>query len=100
MTTLVRTIRSVSPFCTHELIAQPSVLINRFMINLRAAVSDDSVHTSGRREQSTLQFRRPTDRLGNIGGTLQEGWSNDSCDEENDDAGADEEGRRETNAEA
>lgn len=101
---MVHTLHSVRRFCTHGLATQPSVLINRFMINLRTAgstMSDYSMHISDRRQgQSTLQFRMPTDRLGNIRGALQDGWSDESCDEESDAAGVDEEGRHETSAEA
>ncbi|EKM48943.1 uncharacterized protein PHACADRAFT_265962 [Phanerochaete carnosa HHB-10118-sp] len=82
----------------------PSVLISRFMINLRTTgseASDYSMHTSDRRQgQSTLQFRTPEDLLGNIGGTLQDGWSDESCDEEDDAAGVYDEGRLDISAEA
>ncbi|EKM57647.1 uncharacterized protein PHACADRAFT_206531 [Phanerochaete carnosa HHB-10118-sp] len=59
----------------------PSVLINRFIINLRTADSEASGSSYGGDEQrglSTLQFQRgPTTRnfLGNIGESLQDGWS-------------------------
>ncbi|EKM50266.1 uncharacterized protein PHACADRAFT_201110 [Phanerochaete carnosa HHB-10118-sp] len=82
----------------------PSLFINRFIINLRAAgseTSDYSLHIGGRQQgQSTLQFRRQTDRLGNIGGTLQDVWGDEPCDEEDDAGRVDEERRRETGAEA
>ncbi|EKM57646.1 uncharacterized protein PHACADRAFT_251384, partial [Phanerochaete carnosa HHB-10118-sp] len=56
----------------------PPVLINRFMINLRAVDSDALEPSYGSDEQrglSTLQFRRPANFLGNIGESLQDGWS-------------------------
>ncbi|EKM48120.1 uncharacterized protein PHACADRAFT_203221 [Phanerochaete carnosa HHB-10118-sp] len=85
-------------------IAIPSILISRFIINLRTAgstVSDYSVHMSDQQQrQLSLQFRRPTDRLGNMGGTLQDGWSDETCDEESDVAEVGEEGRHEAGAEA
>ncbi|EKM57680.1 uncharacterized protein PHACADRAFT_206560 [Phanerochaete carnosa HHB-10118-sp] len=69
----------------------PLVLINRFMINLRTAGSEVLDHsmriTDQQQEQSTVQFRRSTNRLGNIGGTLQNGWDDDEpVEEENDTA--------------
>ncbi|EKM50273.1 uncharacterized protein PHACADRAFT_201113 [Phanerochaete carnosa HHB-10118-sp] len=82
----------------------PPLLISRFMINLRAAgspMSDHSVHISDQQQgQPTLQFGRSGDRLGNCGGTLQNGWNDELCEEESDAAGVEEEGRRETTAEA
>ncbi|EKM57644.1 uncharacterized protein PHACADRAFT_251381 [Phanerochaete carnosa HHB-10118-sp] len=85
--------------------ALPPVLINRFMINLRIVnsdVPDYSMRITDRQQgQSTVQFRRSTIRLGNIGGTLQNGWDDDrSWDEEGSAAEVDEAGGSETNAEA
>ncbi|EKM50257.1 uncharacterized protein PHACADRAFT_264873 [Phanerochaete carnosa HHB-10118-sp] len=71
---------------------QPPVLINRFMINLRMAgseVSNYTMHSGDQQHQSTLQFGRTTDRLGNIAGVLQDGWSDELYDEEIDTAAVD-----------
>ncbi|EKM57643.1 uncharacterized protein PHACADRAFT_206528 [Phanerochaete carnosa HHB-10118-sp] len=93
---------SVSP-ASVIVTALPPVLINRFMINLRTIDSempDYSLHIGDQqRRQATLQFRRPANRLGNIGETLQDGWSDELWDEENNTAEVDEEGRRETSTE-
>ncbi|EKM50265.1 uncharacterized protein PHACADRAFT_201108 [Phanerochaete carnosa HHB-10118-sp] len=83
----------------------PSVLINRFMINLRTAgseVSNYSTHMSEQQQQgqSTAQFRRPTDWLGNVGETLEDAWSEEPCDEENGAVGVDEGEHRDASAEA
>lgn len=78
------------------------MLINRFMINLRTAGSElpESDYMSDQQQgRSTLQFRMPTDRLGNIGGTLRDGWTDELCSEEGDTAGVGEEGRHENDAE-
>ncbi|GJE85287.1 hypothetical protein PsYK624_013660 [Phanerochaete sordida] len=57
----------------------PLVLINRFMINLRTTdseMADVSLASIADQQQPqpTLQFRRPTDRLGNIGESLHHSW--------------------------
>ncbi|EKM48425.1 uncharacterized protein PHACADRAFT_202831 [Phanerochaete carnosa HHB-10118-sp] len=82
----------------------PPILINRFIINLRTAgstASDYSMHMSDQRQrQSSLQFTRPTGRLGNMGATLQDGWGDEPFDDENDVAEVREEGRHEASAEA
>ncbi|EKM50275.1 uncharacterized protein PHACADRAFT_264882 [Phanerochaete carnosa HHB-10118-sp] len=74
------------------------------MINLRAAdeaMADYSVQMSDQQQRPpTLQFRTPPDRLGNIGGMLRDGWSDESDDEEHDAAVLGEEGYRETGDEA
>ncbi|EKM56349.1 uncharacterized protein PHACADRAFT_193966 [Phanerochaete carnosa HHB-10118-sp] len=84
--------------------ALPPVLLSRFIINLRTAgsiVSDYSMHLSDQQQgQSSLQFRRPTDRLGRVGGTLQDGWGDDLRAEESGVAEVAEEGSHEANAEA
>lgn len=86
----------------HELVKQPLVLINRFMINLRTAdseMSDHSVPVTDQQRQSTVQFRRSTNRLGNIGEMLQNGWDDDELlDEGNCAAGVNEAGRGEASA--
>ncbi|EKM57687.1 uncharacterized protein PHACADRAFT_251470 [Phanerochaete carnosa HHB-10118-sp] len=75
------------------------------MINLRtidSEVPDYFIHstTDRRQGQLTLQFRRPTNRLGSIGGTLQIGWDdNGSHGEEIDRAEVDEAGSRENSVE-
>lgn len=93
---LVRALRSVCRYRTHGLATQPPVFINRFMINLRmagSAMSDYSLHISDQQQgQSTLEFRIPADRLGNIGETLQDGWNDEPCGEEDDAAETGEEG--------
>ncbi|EKM57589.1 uncharacterized protein PHACADRAFT_251283 [Phanerochaete carnosa HHB-10118-sp] len=65
---------------------QPTILINRFMINLRTVdseVPDYSVCITDQQQgPSALQFRRSADRLGNIGGTLYDGLSDEHWDEE------------------
>ncbi|EKM57661.1 uncharacterized protein PHACADRAFT_206542 [Phanerochaete carnosa HHB-10118-sp] len=67
----------VGPF----LVNFPPVLINRFMINLKMIDSevpgDSTCVTDQQQGQSTVQFRQSTNRLGNIGGTLQSGWDDD-----------------------
>ncbi|EKM57679.1 uncharacterized protein PHACADRAFT_206559 [Phanerochaete carnosa HHB-10118-sp] len=83
----------------------PQILIHRFMINLRTVdreVLNCSTHiTNWQQEQSTIQFRRPTNRLGNIGETLQSGWDDDEpVDEEISLAELDGAGRGENSAEA
>ncbi|EKM50292.1 uncharacterized protein PHACADRAFT_201131 [Phanerochaete carnosa HHB-10118-sp] len=82
----------------------PLMLISRFIINLRTAgstVSDYSMHMSDQQQgQSSLQFKRSVGRLGDIGGTLQDGWGDEPCDEESGVAEVGEEGRHETSAEA
>ncbi|EKM54310.1 uncharacterized protein PHACADRAFT_258091 [Phanerochaete carnosa HHB-10118-sp] len=64
----------------------PPVLINRFMINLRTVeseVPDCSVSvTDWQQGQSTLQFERSMNRLGNIGGPLYDGWSDEPYNDE------------------
>ncbi|EKM57660.1 uncharacterized protein PHACADRAFT_251424 [Phanerochaete carnosa HHB-10118-sp] len=66
----------------------PLVLINRFMINLRTVdseMSDDSTYTTDRQqESSTVQFRRSTNRLGNIGGALLSGLDDDESSDQED----------------
>lgn len=56
------------------------------MINLRRVnleVSDYTVHvTDQQQRQSTVQFRRSVNRLGNIGEMLQSGWDDDEFLEE------------------
>lgn len=89
----------------HGLVTQPLILINRFMINLRTVsleMRDHSVHiTVLQQGHSTVQFRRPTNRLGNFGEVLQNGWDdNESRDEESDPAEVDEAGHGKTSAEA
>ncbi|EKM57670.1 uncharacterized protein PHACADRAFT_192806 [Phanerochaete carnosa HHB-10118-sp] len=83
----------------------PPMLIHRFMINLRTVDSEAlnySMHLTNRQqEQSTVQFRRPTNRLGNIGEMLQSAWDNDGpTNEEIDRAEVDGAGRSENSAEA
>ncbi|EKM50297.1 uncharacterized protein PHACADRAFT_201136 [Phanerochaete carnosa HHB-10118-sp] len=82
----------------------PPMLISRFIINLRTAssiTSDYSTHASDQQQgQPAMQFRRPMGRLGNIEGTLQDGWSDEPCDEESDVAEVGEEGCHESGAEA
>ncbi|EKM50256.1 uncharacterized protein PHACADRAFT_201098 [Phanerochaete carnosa HHB-10118-sp] len=82
----------------------PPVLINRFMINLRAVdseMSGDSVDMSDSQQgQSTPRFIKPTDRLGNLGETLHDGWSDKLWDDKYDTSGMDEERDCETAAEA
>ncbi|EKM50244.1 uncharacterized protein PHACADRAFT_201084 [Phanerochaete carnosa HHB-10118-sp] len=82
----------------------PSVLINRFIINLRAAGSeppDHSLRISDQQQgQSIPQLRRHTDRLGNIVGTLQDVWGDEPCDEDADAAVVGGEGHHEIGAEA
>ncbi|EKM49124.1 uncharacterized protein PHACADRAFT_201992 [Phanerochaete carnosa HHB-10118-sp] len=82
----------------------PSLLISRFIINLRTAdstMSDYSMHMTDQHQgQSALQFGKPTGRFGDMGGTLQDGWGDERCDEENDVAEVGKEGRHETSAEA
>ncbi|EKM60407.1 uncharacterized protein PHACADRAFT_246303 [Phanerochaete carnosa HHB-10118-sp] len=64
-------------------------------------MSEQSVYMNDRQQgQPTLQFKKQVDRLGNIGGTLQDVWSDAPCDVDDDAAGVDEEGRCETSAEA
>ncbi|EKM57684.1 uncharacterized protein PHACADRAFT_251466 [Phanerochaete carnosa HHB-10118-sp] len=64
----------------------PLVLANRFMINLRMAnseVLDYSTRIAYQlQEPSTEHFRRSTNRLGNIGETLQNVWDDDDPIEE------------------
>lgn len=71
ITALVRYLRSICPFYAHKPATQPPMLISRFMINLRTVnseVPDCSMHSTERQQgQSTLQFRRSANRLGNIG---------------------------------
>ncbi|EKM57597.1 uncharacterized protein PHACADRAFT_206490 [Phanerochaete carnosa HHB-10118-sp] len=83
----------------------PPVLVNRFMINLRTVdseVPDYSVSTNDQQQRTpTLQFTRSANRLGNIGATLQDGWSEDEAwDEEDSAAGVEEAGQQEASAEA
>ncbi|EKM50314.1 uncharacterized protein PHACADRAFT_201154 [Phanerochaete carnosa HHB-10118-sp] len=95
---------NISQLLTYNIPDPPPILINRFIINLRTAgstVSDYSMHMSDQRQrQSSLQFTRPTDRLGNMGGTLQVGRSDEPCDDGNDVTEVREEGRHEASAEA
>ncbi|EKM56644.1 uncharacterized protein PHACADRAFT_194236 [Phanerochaete carnosa HHB-10118-sp] len=81
----------------------PLILINRFMINLRAAsqeTTDCSVCIADLQQaQSTLQFRRSTSRLGNIGGTLRDAWDDESWNQEDDSAAVEDAGCLETGAE-
>ncbi|EKM50290.1 uncharacterized protein PHACADRAFT_201128 [Phanerochaete carnosa HHB-10118-sp] len=82
----------------------PPILISRFIINLRTAgstMSDHPMHMSGQQQgQSAPQFRMPAGRLGDMGGTLRDGWGDELCDEESGVAEAGEEGRHEASAEA
>lgn len=78
------------------------MLINRFMINLRTAnseVPDYSVCITDRQQvQSSVQFRGSVNRLGNIGGTLNDGLSNEPWDKENGSVEVDDVGRHEISA--
>ncbi|EKM50259.1 uncharacterized protein PHACADRAFT_264875 [Phanerochaete carnosa HHB-10118-sp] len=66
-----------------------------------SSMSNYSTHMGHQQQgQPTLQSRRPTDRLRNIEGTLSDIWSDERREEESDAAGVDEDGHRETNAEA
>lgn len=68
------------------------------MINLNSELSDYSEPATDQ-QQSTLQFRRSTNRLGNIGEMLQNGWDDDELvDEENSAASVNEAGRGEASA--
>ncbi|EKM57691.1 uncharacterized protein PHACADRAFT_251473 [Phanerochaete carnosa HHB-10118-sp] len=83
----------------------PPVLISCFMINPRTANSEVpgcSARTADREQrQSTLQFRRTANPLGNIGETLQSGWDNDEpMEEESSSAATDDARRDEINSEA
>lgn len=105
ITFLVRSLRAVLPVGAHGLFMQPPVLINRFMINLRSTnsgASDYSVRISDWQQgQSDPQFRRPTDRLGNMEGMLQIGWDDDEpCYKEDGSAEVGGIERLETSAEA
>ncbi|EKM57586.1 uncharacterized protein PHACADRAFT_251281 [Phanerochaete carnosa HHB-10118-sp] len=83
----------------------PLILINRFMINLRTVDSEVTVPgysvriTDRQQGQSTLHFRKSTNRLGNIGETLQDGWSDEFWVEENGSAELGGARHRETSAE-
>ncbi|EKM57677.1 uncharacterized protein PHACADRAFT_206557 [Phanerochaete carnosa HHB-10118-sp] len=82
----------------------PPILIHRFMIDLRTVDSEAlnySTHVTDRQqEQSTIQFGRPANWLGNIGETLQSVWDDDEpADEEIDRAEVDGAGRGENSAE-
>ncbi|EKM48267.1 uncharacterized protein PHACADRAFT_214876 [Phanerochaete carnosa HHB-10118-sp] len=76
----------------------PPVLINRFLINLRTVDSEALDINDRQQEQSSIRFRRSTNRLGNIGETLQDGWSDEPRNEENGSAEVGGEGHREVSA--
>ncbi|EKM57621.1 uncharacterized protein PHACADRAFT_206512 [Phanerochaete carnosa HHB-10118-sp] len=82
----------------------PLLLVNRFMINLRTVNSEapDYSLCVGDQQQGppTLQVRGPVNRLGNIGGTLQDGLEDEPWVQEDSSAGVDEVGPRQTSAEA
>ncbi|EKM49822.1 uncharacterized protein PHACADRAFT_201525 [Phanerochaete carnosa HHB-10118-sp] len=94
----------VTPPVSTFIMTLPPLLISRFMINLRTADSEVPNHSAciagTQQELSALQFRESPDWLGNIGETLQDGWSDESRAEGSGAAEADEAGCHETNAEA
>ena len=74
---LVRTLRTFYSRMPHRLYLQPSILIVRFMLNLRQLDASDKFSTgSDTRRLSTISaanFRTPTSFLGNVGEPLDYG---------------------------